>query len=50
MLIYAVSDFKGVLTREQDGGSLDLILKKGGRIPEPVLGMISNAVGAVLLL
>lgn len=27
-----------------DGGSLDLILKKGGRIPEPVLGMISNSV------
>lgn len=27
-----------------DGGSLDLILKKAGRIPEPILGIISNAV------
>ncbi|ESO06319.1 hypothetical protein HELRODRAFT_155691 [Helobdella robusta] len=27
-----------------DGGSLDLILKKAGRIPEPILGMISDAV------
>ena len=29
----------------QDGGSLDLILKKAGRIPEPILGKISTAVG-----
>jgi len=28
----------------QDGGSLDLILKKAGRIPEPILGRISEAV------
>jgi len=28
----------------QDGGSLDLILKKSGRIPEPILGRISGAV------
>ena len=28
----------------QDGGSLDLILKKAGRIPEPILGKISVAV------
>ena len=28
----------------QDGGSLDLILKKSGRIPEPILGKISGAV------
>ncbi|KAK2174983.1 hypothetical protein NP493_762g00028 [Ridgeia piscesae] len=27
-----------------DGGSLDLILKKAGRIPEPILGKISIAV------
>lgn len=27
-----------------DGGSLDLILKKAGRIPEPILGKISEAV------
>ena len=30
----------------QDGGSLDLILKKAGRIPEPILGKISIAVGS----
>jgi len=28
----------------QDGGSLDLILKKSGRLPEPIMGMISIAV------
>lgn len=28
----------------QDGGSLDLILKQAGRIPEPILGIISVAV------
>lgn len=27
-----------------DGGSLDLILKKAGRIPEPILGTITAAV------
>lgn len=27
-----------------DGGSLDLILKKAGRLPEPIIGMISIAV------
>ncbi|XP_008217851.1 dual specificity mitogen-activated protein kinase kinase dSOR1 isoform X2 [Nasonia vitripennis] len=27
-----------------DGGSLDLILKKAGRIPEPILGTITSAV------
>ena len=27
-----------------DGGSLDLILKKAGRIPEPFLGKITTAV------
>ncbi|KAK6630019.1 Dual specificity mitogen-activated protein kinase kinase dSOR1 [Polyplax serrata] len=27
-----------------DGGSLDLVLKKGGRIPEDILGEITNAV------
>lgn len=27
-----------------DGGSLDLILKKAGRIPEPILGKITDAV------
>lgn len=27
-----------------DGGSLDLILRKAGRIPEPILGIITNAV------
>ena len=27
-----------------DGGSLDLILKKAGRIPEPYLGKITTAV------
>jgi mitogen-activated protein kinase kinase 1 len=27
-----------------DGGSLDLILKKAGRIPESVLGTITSAV------
>lgn len=28
----------------KDGGSLDLILKKAGRIPEPVLGVINISV------
>ena len=28
----------------QDGGSLDLILKKAGRLPEPILGKICVAV------
>lgn len=27
-----------------DGGSLDLILKKAGRIPENILGIITSAV------
>lgn len=27
-----------------DGGSLDLILKKAGKIPEPILGTITSAV------
>jgi mitogen-activated protein kinase kinase 1 len=27
-----------------DGGSLDLILKKAGRIPESILGTITSAV------
>lgn len=31
----------------QDGGSLDLILKKAGRIPEPILGKISLAVSNI---
>ena len=30
-----------------DGGSLDLILKKAGRIPEPILGTITSAVSEV---
>jgi len=33
----------------QDGGSLDLILKKAGRIPEPILGKISGDVSVYLL-
>jgi hypothetical protein len=28
----------------QDGGSLDLILKKAGRIPEPILGKLTSSV------
>ena len=28
----------------QDGGSLDLVLKRAGRIPEPILGKITTAV------
>lgn len=32
-----------------DGGSLDLILKKAGRIPEPILGTITSAVSFSLL-
>ena len=32
----------------QDGGSLDLILKKAGRVPEPILGKISEAVSISL--
>jgi len=28
----------------QDGGSLDLILKKAGRIPEPILGKVTASV------
>jgi len=31
-----------------DGGSLDLILKKAGRIPEPYLGKITTAVGQLI--
>lgn len=34
----------GCFVSIQDGGSLDLILKKAGRIPEPILGTISFAV------
>lgn len=30
-----------------DGGSLDLILKKAGRIPEPILGTITSAVSNI---
>lgn len=33
-----------------DGGSLDLILKKAGRIPEPILGTITSAVSRPFLL
>ncbi len=33
-----------------DGGSLDLILKKAGRIPEPILGTITSAVIILLKL
>ena len=29
---------------KQDGGSLDLILKKAGRIPEPILGKLTSSV------
>ena len=32
----------------QDGGSLDLILKKAGRLPEPIIGMISLAVSGLV--
>lgn len=28
----------------KDGGSLDLVLKKAGRIPEQILGKVTNAV------
>lgn len=31
-----------------DGGSLDLILKKAGRIPEPYLGKITTAVRGLI--
>lgn len=31
----------------QDGGSLDLILKKAGRIPEPILGKLTSSVSIV---
>ena len=31
-----------------DGGSLDLILKKAGRIPEPILGTITSAVRSII--
>lgn len=31
-----------------DGGSLDLILKKAGRIPEPILSTITSAVSIKL--
>jgi hypothetical protein len=30
-----------------DGGSLDLILKKAGRIPEPMLGTVTCAVSFI---
>lgn len=30
-----------------DGGSLDLILKKAGRIPEPILSTITSAVSTM---
>lgn len=32
-----------------DGGSLDLILKKAGRIPEPILSTITSAVSTFTL-
>lgn len=32
-----------------DGGSLDLILKKAGRIPESILGTITSAVSLILI-
>lgn len=32
-----------------DGGSLDLILKKAGRIPEPMLGTVTCAVCSIHL-
>lgn len=32
-----------------DGGSLDLILKKAGRIPEPILGTITAAVSQIFI-
>lgn len=32
-----------------DGGSLDLILKKAGRIPEPILGTITSAVSQIFI-
>jgi hypothetical protein len=34
----------------QDGGSLDQVLKKAGRIPEDILGIISIAVSFSFLL
>ena len=33
-----------------DGGSLDLILKKAGRIPEPYLGKITTAVSSTVFI
>jgi len=33
-----------------DGGSLDLILKKAGRIPEAILGTITSAVSETFVL
>lgn len=32
-----------------DGGSLDLILKKAGRIPESILGTITSAVSLIFI-
>lgn len=32
-----------------DGGSLDLILKKAGRIPESILGTITSAVSQIFI-
>lgn len=43
--IYYSSDGEISICMEyMDGGSLDLILKKAGRIPEPYLGKITTAV------
>ena len=33
-----------IVSFAQDGGSLDLVLKRSGRIPEPILGIITTAV------
>lgn len=45
MFFYCFSDGEISICMEyMDGGSLDLILKKAGRIPEDMLGKITSAV------
>jgi len=49
-LIYCSDGEISICMEYMDGGSLDLILKKAGRIPEPILGTITSAVSQLFII
>lgn len=50
MYIYFSDGEISICMEYMDGGSLDLILKKAGRIPEPILGTITSAVSNIFII